>query len=479
MSSEKTVAIIGGGISGLSAAHAIRRVAKESGHEVRVIVYESAEKVGGKITTEVSDAFVVESGPHGFLDKEPTAMALVHRLGLQDRLRRADDSSAHRFVLRAGRLRSVPTSPPAFLAGDILPLPGKLRVLFEPLVPKRESREDESVYDFARRRIGRAAADVLVDAMVTGIYGGDPRKLSLPAAFPRMRELEDQYGGLIRAQLQLAKAKRLESGSSRGAPGAAGAPGGVIHSFDRGLGVLIDALAQQAGAEIRLQAPADRLERIKDGDFVVTAAGDRQVAHAVVITTPAPVTAALLESFGHAASEAAAQALRGIEYANVTVVVQGFTATDFGSKLEGFGFLVPNGEGRQILGSIWASTVFADHAPHGTVMLRTLLGGARHPEYAEGDDETLSARALGELRAIMGVPASTRPIFERIIRWPAGIPQYELGHGARVSAVDRAEAEVSGVFIGGNAVRGVAMVQCVKEAERVACGVVHRLFVSS
>lgn len=476
MNGPKRIAIVGGGISGLASAHAVRRMALEAGQNAHVVLYESEPVLGGKITTQRAEGFVVESGPHGFLDKEPTAMALVSRLGLEARLRRADEASANRFVLRAGRLRKLPASPPAFLAGDILPLSGKLRVVFEPFVPRRKEATDESVYDFARRRIGRAAAEVLVDAMVTGIYGGDPKRLSLPAAFPRMRELEDQYGSLIRAQLALSKRKRLESGSGGRAPGAGGAPGGVLHSFDQGLGVLIDALAQQAGAELRLDTRVERLERAAGTGFFLTAGGRREAFEALVLTAPAPVTASLLDGFGYSASEEAAKALRQINYANVTVVVHGFQAQDLGRSLDGFGFLVPNGEGRQILGSIWASTVFAGHAPDGTVMLRTLLGGARHPEYAEGDDEALSERVLLELRTIMGLGQDVRPSFRRVIRWPAGIPQYELGHLDRVRAVDRAERDVPGLFIAGNAVRGVAMVQCVKEAERVASGVVKHLF---
>lgn len=472
MSDAARVAIVGGGISGLAAAHAIRRLFAEAGAPAQVVLFESGPVLGGKITTQASEGFVVESGPHGFLDKEPTALALVSRLGLEGRLRRANEASAHRFVLRAGRLRELPSSPPAFLAGDILPLFGKLRVLAEPFVPKREGDADESVYDFARRRIGRPAAEVLVDAMVTGIYGGDPRRLSLPAAFPRMRELESQYGSLIRAQLALARQRRLSSGGAGGASSPAGAPGGVLHSFDHGLGVMIEALGAQAGAELRLGLPVDRLERAAGGSYFVSAAGVREAFDAVVLTPPAPIAARLLDSLGHVAAAAAAQALAGIPYASVTVVVHGFRAADVARPLDGFGFLVPNGEGRKILGSIWASTVFAGHAPDGTVMLRTLLGGARHPEHAEGDDETLSQRVLGELAAIMGLPEAARPVFQRVIRWPAGIPQYELGHRERVAAVDRAEAALPGLFIAGNAVRGVAMVQCVKEAERVAAGVV-------
>jgi oxygen-dependent protoporphyrinogen oxidase len=462
-----TVAIIGGGISGLSIAEALNRHAAAAGTAVETVVLEAESAPGGKITTEKHGDIVVETGPHGFLDKEPAANQLVERLGLMDQLVAANESSSNRYILREGQLRLMPMKPPAFVSSDILTLSGKLRAMFEPLTPARDDSErEETVWEFARRRIGRQAADVLVDAMVTGIYGGDPKKLSVSAAFPRLVEIERKYGGLIRGQFAIAKERKKSGGPKQS---GFGGPGGTLHSFRGGLGVLIDALAKRT--ELRLGFQAERIERISETRFRVHSASESLEADAVVVTVPAYDAANLLRPF----AEPQCELLDQIRYVPVAVVVQCFQAEELRPPLKGFGFLVPDGEKREILGSIWASTVFGDHAPAGTVMLRTLLGGSRRPEAAEGDDEALFARAKKELVSIMKINPAAEPVFQRAIRWDRGIPQYELGHGLRAQAAVDIEQLVPGVFLSGNAFRGVAMIQCVVDADRVAPRVLARL----
>lgn len=446
--------MVGGGVAGLAAAEML----KEAGLEP--IVLEADEAPGGKIRTQHVDGFVVETGPHGFLDKEPRMSALVKRLGLESRLVRANDRADTRWIVRAGKLRALPTSPPAFIASDVLPLGAKLRVLLEPLIAQRTDPSDESVFDFAARRIGSGAADVLVDAMVTGIYGGDPRALSLPAAFPRMRELETKYGGLIRAQLALAKEKKALLGGAEAKKSSAGAPAGTLHSFDEGLGVFIKALASRV--PIRLGARVEALERDGAGYRVKLGGAEWLECRAVVLATPADEMARLLR----AQSPDATTKLDEIAYASVAVVVHGFAAETFGRSLDGFGFLAPNRENRAILGSIFASTVFPAHAPSGMVMIRTLLGGARHPEHARGTGDELSARAISELSGLLGFGKLPAPTFTRVFRWDRAIPQYNLGHLERVAAADSIERALPGLVLGGNALRGVAMIQCVADAER-------------
>jgi oxygen-dependent protoporphyrinogen oxidase len=453
VSEPRTIAILGGGISGLALAEAVARYAGEGGTPIRAIVLEAERELGGKIKTSREEGFVVETGPHGFLDKEPKALALIERLGLSGSLLRANEASANRFIVRAGRLRKLPASPPAFLKSDILPLGARLRVVLEPFAKKRPPELDESVWEFAARRIGRRAADVLVDAMVTGIYGGDPKMLSLASAFPRMRELEDQYGSLIKAQIAIAK-----EGKARG---AAGSPGGTLHSFTEGLGTLLRALA--ARAEVRTGAAVERISR-SASRFAVEGRSERIEADAVISALPAYDVARLIEPL--AAEES--RALGEIPYAPVAVVVHGFAKGAIAQSLEGFGFLAPHGEERRILGSIWASTVFPPHVPEGAVMLRTMVGGARSPELLERSDTEVLAMVREELSALMGIAREAPAVLERVIRWPRAIPQYNLGHRARVAAADRAEERVPGLFFAGNAFRGVAMIACVADADGVA-----------
>jgi oxygen-dependent protoporphyrinogen oxidase len=455
------VAVIGGGIAGLSAAEAIRRRAEEAGRPVEVTVLEAADRPGGKITTQRSEGFVVESGPHGFLDKEPAVLALIERLGLQSALLRADEAAERRYVFRQGRLRALPKSPPGFLSSGLLPFGQMLRVLGEPWVARRGPEvAEESVFDFARRRIGHGAAEVLVDAMVSGIYAGDPRRLSVDAAFPALPELEKKHGSLIRGQIALAREKK---------GGSMGGPRGTMHSFKDGLGTLIAALAGRA--ELRTGFRVERLERRAEGGFRLLGPGGSLEADRVVATAPAYETAALVAPF----AEDAARGLAAIPYAAVAVVVQAFDAAALGRPLDGFGFLVPDVAGRRILGSIWASSVFPPHAPPGAVMLRTILGGVRHPEHAEGTDEEIGGRALGELVGVMGLPATARPQNQWVLRWPRAIPQYEIGHAARVEAARTAEERLPGLYLGGNALQGVALIQCVLDAERLSRRLVEDL----
>ncbi len=459
----KTVVVIGGGIAGLSAAEAFTRRAAERRLDARVIVLEAADVPGGKVGTEHHDGIVVERGPHGFLDKEPAVTALIERLGIAHRLLRADEASARRFVVRAGRLRELPSKPPRFLTSDVLPLLGRLRVLLEPLVRRRpDDAAEESVWQFAARRIGRAAADVLIDALVTGIYGGDPKRLSVAACFPALVALERSHGSLIRGQLALAK----QGGGAGGGMG----PRGVLHSFDRGLGVLIEALA--ARLEVRTRARVEGLERRAGGGFVLRlASGESLEADAVCATAPADVLASLLAPHGDTAPLAA------IPYAPVAVVVHVLEAAALRGGLDGFGFLAPEVEGRGVLGTIWASTVFKGHAPAGTVMLRSMVGGARHPERLELDDAALGASVRRELEALLGLDPAARPRLERVIRWPRAIPQYTVGHAGRVAAADALEARLPGLVLGGNALRGVALVQTVADADRVAVRLADHLTV--
>jgi oxygen-dependent protoporphyrinogen oxidase len=441
------LAVVGGGVSGLALAFEARRRCVGT-----VAVLESDERPGGKIRTEWIDGFCCEWGPQGFLDNVPETLGLVRHLGLDSSLMRADDAAADRFILRDGRLRRVPLSPPAFLTSDVLSLPGRLRVLLEPFAARGHG--DETVFDFARRRIGQEAAEVLVDAMVTGVYAGDPRRLSLPATFPRMREMESTYGSLTRAMLA-----RRRAGSSGGPAG----PGGTLTTFRRGMQRLTDALAERLGEDLRLGCGVRAVRRAEGGFELETQMG-LLTCRRLVLAVPPGAAARLLAGF---LPTPALDALREIPSVAVAVVMTGYRSErPFQSPTRGFGFLVPGRERRGILGTIFCDSTFPEEAPPGTTLLRTLVGGARDGEKASLPDADLLALVRNELDSCLG--GDPEPGLIRIIRHERAIPQYTLGHLDRVAIVRTACERFPGLHVLGSAYGGIAVNSCIAEATRLA-----------
>jgi len=452
------VVIVGGGISGLACAFFARA------QGLTVTVLEESSRPGGKIRTDWVDGFCCEWGPQGFLDNVPETLELVQALRLESRLVKAAEAAADRFILRDGKLRRIPLSPPAFFASDVLSWPGKLRILAEPFMPKGKA-EDESVYAFARRRIGREAAEVLVDAMVTGVYAGRASELSLPATFPKMAAMERNYGSLTRAALALRK--------TAGKGGPAG-PGGTLTSFAGGMQELTDALVASLARELRRNAPVAAVRFTEQPPYpwaVRLASGEELVGKSLVLALPPKQAASLLRALF---PENALEALRAIPTPPVVVVMTAYrTPQPFARPVSGFGFLVPSREPRHILGTLFCHSIFPGQAPQGTVLLRTILGGARAPQVIGFSDEELLRLVRRELHAILG--GDPDPCLVRVFRHEDGIPQYTLGHLQRLAAIERAAAAFPGLFLTGNAYRGVAVNACIAEAKKLAATLAARL----
>ncbi|MFZ5787960.1 MAG: protoporphyrinogen oxidase, partial [Acidobacteriota bacterium] len=458
--SPHELVVVGGGISGLAVAH----FARLEGGIDDVVVLEAAPRPGGKVQTEWIDGYCCEWGPQGFLDNVQDTLDLAGQLGLNDRLVRASDASSDRFIARGGRLRRVPLSPPAFLISDVLSLPGRLRVLLEPF--QSRGPVEESVFDFAARRIGVEAASVLVDAMVTGVYAGDPRRLSLPATFPRMREMESLHGSLVRAMVAKARERRRAPAEGRDVTRAAGpaGPGGTLTTFRMGMQEITDALAASLAGRVRTAAEVEGIERTSSGFGIRLAGGDRVEARSVALAVPPAPAATMLRGLLPAPAIAA---LRSIPTVRVAVVMTGYrTPRPFREPTRGFGFLVPAVEGRRVLGTIFCDATFPDQAPPGHTLLRTLLGGARDGAVVDLSDADLVAAARRDLSDYLG--GDPRPDFVRVIRHPYAIPQYTLGHLERLAAIDAALAGLPGLTLTGNGFRGIALNACVTEARALA-----------
>lgn len=453
------VVVIGGGISGLATAFGVQRLARERGRPLELTLLESAPRLGGTISTVERDGFRCEYGPNGFLDSKPSTLELVEHLGLTDQLLRSDDAAAHRFLLLGGRLIELPTSPGQFLTSPMLSVGGRLRVIWERFV-RRGGHPEETVAAFARRRLGKQACARLIDPFVTGIFAGNVEELELASAFPRLVELETEYGSLIKASGALKKARKANPDSNQAATTG---PGGRLTSFAGGLDVLIDGLAGALGTAVRMGVSVEKVQR--DGDrWRVEAAGETLTdVDRVVLATPAYVSARLLA----ATVPSVVEPLEAIGYAPANVAALGFRREDLGHALDGFGFLIPTEEGRRILGCLWTSSIFPGHrAPEGHVLVRVMVGGARRPELAALADDELVALVQDELRAVLDLKGP--PVFTHVSRHGRAIPQYGVGHGARRAALDGVLAEQPGLYVTGNALRGVGINDCTREAARVA-----------
>lgn len=465
------VAIVGGGIAGLSIAHALRAEVPAA----EVVVLERADRAGGYVRSERIDGYLCETGPDGFLDNAPGTLALVEALGLSSRIMPSRDAARRRYIFRGGRLHEVPLSPGAFVTSGLLSLRGKLRVACEPLA-RPAPGHDESIRQFAERHIGREAAQVLVGSMVSGIFAGDADELSLRSCFPKMREMDERYGSLVRAML----AKRREGRTSNGP----GAPAGQLTSFVDGMEELVRAAADSLGPAVRTsQQVTGLVPRHRRGTvagprpigarpFGITSNGAGIEADAVVLAGAAHDTAHLVRPF----APTAADLLAGQRTAPLAVVCLGYDEAAVRAArgpLDGFGFLVPRGEGPRILGALWETSIYEHRAPQGKVLLRVMIGGASDPEAVDLPDAALLEVVRQDLARTMGLGLA--PAFVHLVRHGRGIPQYTIGHEARLRRLEHLLADHPGLFLAGNSYRGVAVNACIADAPRVAALVAEHL----
>jgi protoporphyrinogen/coproporphyrinogen III oxidase len=493
----KRVVVVGGGITGLATAVHLRDRAAEVEGGLEVVVLEAADRPGGNIRTDRIDGFTIEQGPNGFLDNAPATLELVRRLGLEPRMRRADESAARRFLYRGGRLHQLPAGPLGFLRSPVLSVKGRLRVFAEPFAGRRPEGADESVYDFAARRIGPEAAAVLVDAMVSGVFAGNVHQLSLQSAFPRMARMEAEHGSLVKAMVAGMRRKRAErraapetgspaTGKGGGGGGPAG-PGGTLTSFHGGLDTMVDGLVRAAAESVRLRAHAASIRARQDVDAprdgveaglrarsdtarwsVRTAAGEDLTADAVVVATPSPVAAPLLEPL----DAALGLAIRQIETASLAVVALGYRAEDI-PDLSGFGFLVPRGTGPRILGCLWDSSIFPGRAPDGRVLIRVMIGGAHDPDAVTLERDALLDIVRADLHTTMGLDAD--PVLTRVYRWPLGIAQYRVGHQERLDRIHARLERHPGLWVAGSSFYGISMNACFEKAPAQAAEILEFL----
>ncbi|MBP1646627.1 MAG: protoporphyrinogen oxidase [Bacteroidetes bacterium] len=456
MKTSPHVVIIGAGISGLTTAYWLRR----SGIEVTVLEQEGS--AGGTMQTVREDGWLIELGPNSALETTPLFKEMYAGLGIEKEHVYADPASDKRFILRGGRLHALPLGPGAFLRTGLWTASGKLRLLKEPFIGR--AHEEESVAQFVERRLGREFLDYAINPFVAGVYAGDPGQLSVRSAFPKLYALEEKYGGLIKGMVMGARQRkqRAEKAKDRS----------KMFSFVEGMQTFPDAISRWLGNRVRVRCAVTALSRVNTtstgvrGKYTITGIENGSpfsvVGDAVVVSVPAYAAAPLVRPL----AAGLARVLEAIYYPPVAELFLGYASRQIARPLDGFGYLVPAAEKRQILGTIWSSSLFPGRAPAGCVALTTFVGGARQPELVGLDDTDLLKRVTGEIRSILG--AHGEPVFSRIIRWNKAIPQYNLGYKSVLDAVTSFENEHPGLFFCSNFRGGIAVGDCVMNGKKTA-----------
>ena len=441
------VAIVGGGIAGLSAAYDLQA----RGLSVRVL--EASARVGGVIATERFDGWVIDGGPDSLLVQKPAAVTLCRELGIADQLL-STLTPRTAFVLRDGRLHAIaegsflgfPITFGALARSRLFSLAGKARMAGEVIVPRRTVDEDESIGAFVSRRFGREAVDYLADPLLAGIHAGDVDRLSIRALFPRLVDAERRSGSVIRAL------RALHVRPS---------PQGAFVSLPGGTGELVDSLSNALKPDTVVTNA--RVTNLRRGlDYAIDSTAGNVQARCVLLAVPAYVTGALTRPI----DPALADLCDAIPYASTATVAFGYRRDQVAHPLRGTGFVVPRTEGLALLAGTWVSSKWPGRAPAGHVLLRGFLGGGRDPRRLDASDAELIDTARRELSDLLGISGS--PLFSRVYRWTRQSPQYEVGHLHRVVSIDRRLNALPGLFVTGSGFKAVGIPDCISDGRATA-----------
>jgi oxygen-dependent protoporphyrinogen oxidase len=435
------VAIVGAGITGLTAAFYLQTAG------IPVTVYEASARAGGVIQTERRDGFLVERGPNTILESAPEVSNLVRDLELTSRCLYPAPGMTARYVARDGRVLALPRSLLTALETPLLSMRAKLRVLGEPFV-KRGDGDDEALARFVTRRLGGELLDYMIDPFVGGVYAGDPERLSVAYAFPKLHALEQKWGSLITGTILGARGRKKRGGASK--------MSARMLTFDGGLSVLVDALQARLNGALQLGSAVTGVKCEGRGWTVETSSGERTKHAAVMLCAPGHGIARMAID---GVERESLSALGRIEYPPIARVALGFRRQQIAHALDGFGALIPKKEKLSTLGILFSSSMFPNRAPEGYTMLTSYLGGARWGGVVDTNDCGLVELALRDIRKLLG--AEGAPVFSDVARIPMSIPQYNLGYGAVKAAIERIETRAPGVFLASSYSHGISVADCI------------------
>ncbi|MBM3935052.1 MAG: protoporphyrinogen oxidase [SAR202 cluster bacterium] len=459
------VAIVGGGITGLSAAYRLQKLFAERGQSINAVLIEKDQRPGGKLVTRREDGFIVECGPDSFLASKPWAMELIRDLGLESDVVHPQAHGSHILKRRTihripdGLTGIVPSRPAELWAAPFMSFRGKLRASMEPLVPRRKSAGDESVGAFLRRRAGMELSQTLLEPFTSGIYGGDAMELSLRALFPSLAEWESKYGSLARGA-RAARKSRPKSSHSKGA----------VYSMRFGAASIVDAIVSRLESVTVITGfgvtEIDRRTESESALYTLRLDDGRIVtADNIILATPAGATARLARGF----APDCASLVSEIQYRPAASVSLVFNRDQVRRPIEGSGFLVPRTEPSHLLGCTWVSSKWPTRSHGDAVFLRVYAGASA----LQMDDKALAREVTAELGALMDIDGAPRRSW--VTRWPEAMPHYRVGHLSLMGRLDAALARHPGLFLAGAAYRGIGVPDCIRQGFEAADGVVERI----
>jgi len=486
-SMRKTIVIVGGGVTGLSAAYYLEKFTDEQGLPLRIVLAEATNRLGGKISTETFDGFVIEKGPDSFLARKVAALDLIRDIGIEGELVGTNPSARKTYILHQGTLHripaglnlGVPTQFNPFVKSGLLSLRGKLRAGLDFILPRSADRGDRSLGDFLERRLGKEVVDFMAEPILAGIYAGDLRKLSLRATFPQFEQYERDHGSLVLGMLAQGRISKtpqagaaISGDSTTSKEDVHSIPQSAFLSLRGGLKRIIEQLrASLRATSVHLSAPVRSIaDRTPDGHYVVHIdAMEPVLADVVGVAVENYSAAALLpERFAGRAI------LENVPYVSVATVILAYQSADLGRVLDGSGFVVPRKEGRTITACTWVSSKWLHTAPPGRILIRCYVGRSGQEEIVEQSDEEIIHRVRSDVADIMGVTAPPR--FSRVTRWRRAMPQYTVGHLDRVATFhDEAEKAYPGLLFAGAGFTGLGIPDCIAQGKQLAARMMERL----
>ena len=448
MKNEKKIVIIGAGITGLATAHWL----KKDGYNVTII--ESNSEVGGSMVTEKENGYLIDFGPNSGLETSPSIKTLVEDLNLKDQFIYGSKTGNKRYILRGNKLHVLPTNLKDFISTKLFSTKAKLRLALEPFIGKSEDGYNQSISEFVSRRLGQEFLDYAINPFVAGVFAGDPDKLSVKSAFPKLYRLEEIYGGLIKGTIKGARERKKSGEKSK--------QDAAMFSFKDGMVTLPKALHSEFGNDVILNANVTSVAKEKNRFKITYEHNNSELTHEadlVISTAPSYITSKI---FGDLDSELPNH-LNSIYYPPVMVLYLGYDIKDIGQPLDGFGFLIPSKEKKNFLGALWSSVIFDNRAPEGKAAFTLFVGGTRSPELFSDDNSTLINEVIKEFETLMNITGKHEFIKSKF--WNNAIPQYNIGYIEHDNYFKKFENENNGIILGGNYVGGISVGDCIKNSE--------------